>query len=197
MVSSRLVNGSCRWVSQALKPVARGVRLGLGFELGPSAASLARRSERDCPLVFCTSVIHLWGMLTSRAMKYRVTLDDVSRDVHVVVTPDGRVSVSLDGVPQQVDVVRVPGGLSLKIGARVFDLAVGGPPSATQLAAGHARALAEVISDRMRARTKASAAGSLGSKDGEIRAPMPGRVVKVLVSVGQKVEADEPCLVIE
>ena len=130
-------------------------------------------------------------------MKYRVTLDDVSRDVHVVVTPDGRVSVSLDGVPQQVDVVRVPGGLSLKIGARVFDLAVGGPPSATQLAAGHARALAEVISDRMRARTKASAAGSLGSKDGEIRAPMPGRVVKVLVSVGQKVEADEPCLVIE
>ncbi len=136
-------------------------------------------------------------MLASRAMKYRVTIDGEPRDVDVQVTPDGRgVSVTLDGEPQEVDVVRVPGGLSLRIGARVFDLAVGGKPEATQLAAGAARGLAEVLSDRMRARQK-RAGGSLGGGGTEIRAPMPGRVVKVLVAAGQAVETGAPCVVIE
>ncbi|MEZ4340884.1 MAG: biotin/lipoyl-containing protein [Sandaracinaceae bacterium] len=130
-------------------------------------------------------------------MKYRVTIDGEARDVDVVIAPDGRgVSVSLDGEPQEVDVVRVPGGLSMRIGGRVFDLAVGGKPESTQLAAGGARALAEVLSDRMRAKRE-RAGGSLGGGGTEIRAPMPGRVVKILVAKGQAVEAGDPSIVIE
>ncbi len=129
-------------------------------------------------------------------MKYRVTIDEVAQDVDVVVTPDGSVSVSVDGKRQDLDVVRVPGGLSLRIGARVFDLATGGEPDATQVSAGEARAIVEVLSDRMRARRKSSG-GALAANDSEIHAPMPGRVIKILVSKGQTVEADEPCVVIE
>ena len=130
-------------------------------------------------------------------MKYRVTIDGEARDVDVVIAPDGRgVSVSLDGEPQEVDVVRVPGGINVRIGGRVFDLAIGGTPEATQLAAGEARALAEVLSDRMRAKQK-RAGGGLGGGGTEIRAPMPGRIAKVLVTKGQSVEAGDPSVVIE
>lgn len=129
-------------------------------------------------------------------MKYRVTIDGEARDVDVVVTPDGRVSVSLDGAPQEIDVVRVPGGLSLRLGGRVFDLATGGAPDAMQLAAGEARAIAEVLSERLRSKRRGHG-DSLGGGGTELRAPMPGRVVKVLVAKGQTVELDDPCVVIE
>ena len=128
-------------------------------------------------------------------MKYRVTIEGEERDVDVAILPDGRVSVALDGKPEDVDVVRVPGGLSLRIGARVIDLAVGGPPDAVQLAARERRARAEVISERGRARRRGGA--TLGGGGTELRAPMPGRGVKGLVTAGQTIAAGEPCVVIE
>ena len=135
-------------------------------------------------------------MLASRAMKYRVSIEGREREVDVVVAPDGRVNVSLDGEPRNdVDVLRVPGGVSIRIGAHVFDVAVGGTPDATQLAAGEARAIASVTSARSVGRTRGKP--SLGGGAKEIRAPMPGRVVKVLVEVGQSIEAHERCVVIE
>ena len=129
-------------------------------------------------------------------MKYRVTIDGEAREVDVSVAPDGRATIALDGVSRpDVDVVRVPGGVSLRIDGRVYDIATGGPPAATQVTAGSARAVVEVTSARMRARGKSNSALGSGGKD--IKAPMPGRVVKILVAVGQSVEAGEPCIVIE
>ena len=129
-------------------------------------------------------------------MKYRVSIEGQEREVDVVVTPDGRVSVSLDGEQRSdLDVVRVPGGVSIRIGARVFDVAVGGKPDATQVAAGEARTIAEVTSARNLNRGRGKA--SLGTGAKEIRAPMPGRVVRVLVRAGQSIEANDPCVVIE
>ena len=128
-------------------------------------------------------------------MKYRVTIEGRTRELDVIVTPDGGVSVSLDGTPLDVDVVRVPGGLSLRLDGRVHDVAVGGAPGELQVAAGSARTLAEVSSERMRARARKQ--GAIGGGAGAIRAPMPGRVVKILVEVGQQVEAGTPCAVVE
>ncbi len=128
-------------------------------------------------------------------MKYRVTIDGREREIDVVVTPDGGVSVSMDGAAVDADVERVPGGLSLRLGHRVFDIAVGGTPDAMQVGAGAARAEAVVVSERARAKAKHSGGGGSGAK--ELRAPMPGRVVKVLVKAGDAVTAGDPCVVVE
>ncbi len=128
-------------------------------------------------------------------MKYKVTIQGREREVDVMVTGGGSVSVSMDGTPVDADVERVPGGLSLRLDHRVYDIVVGGKPEAMHLAAREARAKAEVISERMRAR--AQRRGASGSAEKELRAPMPGRVVKVLVAEGDTVAEGDPCVVIE
>jgi biotin carboxyl carrier protein len=134
-------------------------------------------------------------------MKYRVTLDGDERDIDVTIAPDGRIVVTGDdGKALDVDVARVPGGISLIAGGRVYDLAFGGlafggRADAMQIAAGPARASAQVVSERARARTKRSGGSSGGEK--ELRAPMPGRVVKVLVAAGAEIAAGAPCVVVE
>lgn len=129
-------------------------------------------------------------------MMYRVTIEGREREVDVRVAPDGRVTVALDGVARpDLDVVRVPGGVNLRIADSVYDISVGGPPEATQIAAGAARGVAELSSARMRARGRGRSLIDAADKD--IHAPMPGRVVKVLVEKGQEVEAGDPCVVIE
>ena len=56
----------------------------------------------------------------------------------------------------------------------------------------------DVKSAQAAALEEALAAGGLGSHGGDvIRAPMPGRVVRVLVAVGEEVEADAPVLIVE
>ncbi|MBX3274431.1 MAG: hypothetical protein KF729_29470 [Sandaracinaceae bacterium] len=190
MVRSSPVKGSCRCVSQRRN---REPRSGAAF--GPFFAALPAPSGALRVACSSTAFIQSPDMLASRAMKYRVTIEGEERDVDVTILPDGRVGVALDGEPQDVDVVRVPGGLSLRIGARVIDLAIGGPPDAVQLAAGERRAGAEVLSERMRARRRGGA--TLGGGGTELRAPMPGRVVKVLVTAGQAVAHGAPCVVIE
>lgn len=127
-------------------------------------------------------------------MKYRVTLDGQEREVDVQITPGGAVSVALDGEAVDADVTRVPGGVSLRLNGKVYDVLVGGKPEAMQLAAGALRATASVESERARARKKKKGGGS---SEKEIRAPMPGRIVKVLVKTGDEVEPDAPLVVIE
>lgn len=128
-------------------------------------------------------------------MKYRVTIEGREREIDVVVAPGGGVSVSVDGAAVDADVERVPGGLSLRLGDRVFDVAVGGQADAMQVGAGPARAVVTVASPRAKARGRRGGGSSGGDK--ELRAPMPGRVVKVLVRAGDAVSTGDPCVVVE
>ena len=128
-------------------------------------------------------------------MKYRVTIDGRDREVDVILSPGGGVTVSLDGTPVQADARRVRGGVSLSLGGKVYDVALGGPADAMDVAIGDRRARVGVISPRARARGKKGA--GLGSGGDEIRAPMPGRIVAVLVEAGQEVAEGDPCVVIE
>jgi biotin carboxyl carrier protein len=124
-----------------------------------------------------------------------VTIEGREREVDVTLTPDGRASVTLEGAPVEVDVERVPGGLNLRIGASVFDVATSAKSEERMLAAGGARAVAQVISER--SRNKGKQKGGLGAGSSELRAPMPGRVVKILVAVGDEVQLGQACVVIE
>ena len=132
--------------------------------------------------------------MTRRAMRYRVTLEGSERDIDVQIAPGGAVSVVLDGKQVDADIRRVPGGVSLAIDGKIYDVLVGGPNDAMDLAAGALRATASVESERNRARKKRSGAAGDGSA---VRAPMPGRIVKVLVAEGDEVEAGTPVVVVE
>lgn len=134
-------------------------------------------------------------MRSTLAMRYQVTIDGVSREVDVSLTPGSSdVVVSIDGEAVDADIQSIPGGLHIKAGNRIFDVIVGGSGETVDVAKGGVRARAEVISERAKARTKRKGGGS-SSK--EVRAPMPGRVVSVLVSVGDEVEEGAPVVVIE
>src|SRR5262245_23539454 len=127
-------------------------------------------------------------------MKYRVTIEGREREVDVTLTPDGRASVILDGKPIDAEVERVSGGVTIRIGGRVFDVALGGKSDELQIASGSPRRVGQVQSERARAKGKQRGLGTGGK---ELRAPMPGRVVKVLVAAGAEVSAGDPCVVIE
>lgn len=128
-------------------------------------------------------------------MKYRVTIDGQQREVDVQMTPTGGVSVALDGEPVDADVVPVPEGVNLRLDGKIYDVAIGGRAEELTIASGAHRTVASVESERARARKRSR--GSAGRADNELRAPMPGRIVKVLVAPGQAVEANEPLVVIE
>lgn len=127
-------------------------------------------------------------------MKYRVTIEGREREVDVRLSPSGNISVALDGAEVAADVRALPGGIQVRIGDRVHDVAVAGSGEDVQLAAGEARALAEVISERALAK-RARSGGGAG--DDLLRAPMPGRVVRVLCAAGDSVQKGQPIVVIE
>ncbi len=128
-------------------------------------------------------------------MRYLVTIDGVPREIDVQITPAGTASVSVDGAPIEADVVQVPGGVSLKIDGRVYDVLSGGKATARQVSAGELRAIASVENERSRARRERRGGAEAGGK--EVHSPMPGRVVKILVAVGDEVEAQQPVIVVE
>jgi pyruvate carboxylase subunit B len=128
-------------------------------------------------------------------MRYRVTIEGREREVDVVIAPSGAITVSLDGQPFAGEVRPVPGGISLRQGGLVRDVLVASVgPGEAQLASGPFRARAEVQSERDR-KSRASGAGAATKK--ELRAPMPGRVVRLLAKKGDSVSAGQAVLVIE
>lgn len=125
-------------------------------------------------------------------MKYRVSIDGREREVDVTITPSGGVTATLDGRPVDIDARVHRGGVSLRIGDRVFDVASAGTED-LQVASGAARGAGSIANERA-AKKRAGAAGSAGK---ELRAPMPGRVVRILAKKGDAVVAGQPLLVIE
>jgi biotin carboxyl carrier protein len=130
-------------------------------------------------------------------MKYFVTIDDQEHAIDVEVRPNGELVVSLDGHVYENDVIVLDDdALSVRIDGRVLDLTVeGSPPDVGVIASGH-RAYVKVESDRLRA-ARAARRGGAGGGEKAVSAPMPGRVVKVLVAVGDEVKAGQGVVVIE
>jgi len=133
-------------------------------------------------------------------MRYYVQLDPApdAPPVHVDVEelPSGALQVKIDGRPVDVDVVALEGALSCRVDGQVVDLTTEGvPPELGAIASGH-RTYVRVESERLRAAAAARKGGGGGSEK-LVRSPMPGRVVKVMVAVGDEVEPGAPLLVVE
>ena len=126
-------------------------------------------------------------------MKYRVTLEGAEREVDVTIAPGGEISVTLDGHAIDAEVRAIPGGVRVRRGTTLHEVLVSGTDE-VQLASGASRGVAQVLSEKARAQ-RARAGGGAVAK--ELRAPMPGRVVRVLCAAGDAVTAGQALMVVE
>ena len=131
-------------------------------------------------------------------MRYYVTLPPSDREhaIDIVTRADGSLEVLRDGATLPVDVIEANGALSVRVGDRVIDLWLDGDNGQVRFVGGGVRGEAVVESERSRIGARASRAGSLGG-GGAVCAPMPGRVVKLLVAEGEAVEPGRPLVVVE
>lgn len=127
-------------------------------------------------------------------MTYDIAIDgnnyrlDLSRS-------DGRWSCRLDGREVEVDAVLArPDVLSLRIDNRAYEVKCERVGDQTHLWVGSVRFAAEVRDPRS-LRGRVRAVDDQGPR--KLTAPMPGKIVRVLVSPGDEVEAGAGVLVVE
>ena len=111
--------------------------------------------------------------------------------------PDGRFKVAIDGAEHVVDARAVrPGTWSLVIAGRAYLVDLDHRRNGIAASVGAGEVMLQV-EDALH-RKLAQAAGPRAHARGEsIRAPIAGKVVKVLVDVGQVVEPGTPVIVLE
>ena len=134
-------------------------------------------------------------------MTFDIEINGRSRSVTVDRVAGGRYKVAVDGAAQIVDAERIGDfGVSLMFpGERHASDVVHLAPAASpgeRLAVRRGAAVAVTMNGR---RVGERAAGGTGRPHGEqkVSAPMPGRIVRVLVAAGDPVEARQPVVVIE
>jgi glutaconyl-CoA/methylmalonyl-CoA decarboxylase subunit gamma len=136
----------------------------------------------------------------SGAVRYYVTLgpepDERPTIVDIVELPNGMLRVDIDERPVDVDVVIADAQLNVRVGGQVVDFAMQGRPPDIEVCTTGFRSRVRVESERMRSVDRR---GSPKSESGDriIKSPMPGRVVRVLVSKGDAVRAGQGLVVLE
>jgi biotin carboxyl carrier protein len=124
-----------------------------------------------------------------------------ARRLQVVVTRSGEgFAVAVDGKARQVDAARIDAHtLSLLVDgqAQSHEVSVAADPISGQLTV-HvgATAVAVTLNGRRRWGRKEDGAGA-GTGPQRLTAPMPGKVVRVLVKAGDQVTARQPVVVVE
>ena len=106
----------------------------------------------------------------ARGAVYRLVVNGRVMEITGSITADGRLDADLDGRRMRADVVRSGTTVTVAVDGAIHEIEVIDPLAAT--------ALDETVA-------------------GDVRAPMPGRVVAVLVEAGQTVAEGEPLLIVE
>jgi biotin carboxyl carrier protein len=110
--------------------------------------------------------------------------------------PPGGGKVTVGARELQFDCARLPDGVySLILDGRVYDIAVDVNGRSCVLSARETRVTAEVHDPRILEPRASSQAGQSGPRS--LQAEMPGKVVRILVSEGDRVEFEQGLLVIE
>jgi biotin carboxyl carrier protein len=135
-------------------------------------------------------------------LTFEIEINGASRTVSVErAGAPGRFRVAIDGEAAIVDAERIGEyGLSLLLpgaarGATTVQLAPG-PTHGALIALLAGRTLPVTVNGRRTGRGSGDAGGGAHGEQ-KIVAPMPGRVVRVLVSAGDRVEARQPVAVVE
>ena len=134
-------------------------------------------------------------------MTFEIDLNGRTRTIAIERKADGKYRVLLDGAPHELDATRVGGfGLSMLLdGEAGVSREVQVAPATTRgelLVTLAGRTVAATVNGR---RTRRAGADAGGGADGEqaVIAPMPGRVVRVLVAAGDEVSARQGVVVVE
>jgi glutaconyl-CoA/methylmalonyl-CoA decarboxylase subunit gamma len=129
-------------------------------------------------------------------MRYFVALGAREIPVDLTLLPTGAWNVTIDGKEIAVDAVAVGDSLSLRVDGRVIDLYLDGTASDLKFVASGVRGEAVIETERTRVgRSLGRGAAAKGPEF--VTAPMPGRIVRVLVTPGDNVESGAPLVVIE
>jgi biotin carboxyl carrier protein len=128
-------------------------------------------------------------------MKYTAIVNGKSVEIELSRTDQGSIAATIDGETIVATVQRVEDGLYwLEWNNRSFEISVMPDGDAYSVSLGGRRIAVEIVDSRNALR-KAAQHGHDGMA--ELRAPMPGKVVKVLVTEGADVEVNQGLLVIE
>lgn len=128
-------------------------------------------------------------------MKLEIHLDGKARQVELSQA-NGRFACSIDGKTIEADAVEIsPGIYSLLIHGRSFEVRVDQHPDGLRIHTGHREFPVQVTDPRAWRGARGAALEAEGRQ--QILAPMPGKVVRLLVQQGDAVEAGKGLLVVE
>jgi biotin carboxyl carrier protein len=129
-------------------------------------------------------------------MKFDVRIEDKTRIVELERIAD-RWHIALDGQPLDADAVQIaPNIFSILLRGQSHEIRVAPSPNGTlTLQTGLEEFTAEVVDPRAWSGRRHSALEAEGRQ--QVVAPMPGKVVRLLVKTGDTVEAGQGLLVIE
>lgn len=127
-------------------------------------------------------------------MKYYTTVGD--REKEVELSADG---VRIDGETLDAELAAVPDSpvRHLRVGTRVWRLTASRDDGVWEIGIGGRKIPVRVEDERRRRIREMTGGGPAAHGPTEVRAPMPGKVVRVEVRPGQEVEPDAPLVVME
>lgn len=131
-------------------------------------------------------------------MKLEVQIRGKKRAVEVV-RRGGRLVCTLDGKPVEADAVEVgTATYSILLRGQSYEVRVHAAPDGLHIHAGAEEMLAQVMDPRQWRSVRAARGGGVEAEGRqEIKAPMPGKIVRVLAKAGDAVEAGRGLLVVE
>jgi biotin carboxyl carrier protein len=128
-------------------------------------------------------------------MKLEIHLGGKARLVELAQA-NRRMACSIDGKAIEADAVEIsPGIFSLLIKGRSFEVRVDEHPDGLRVHTGHREFPVKVVDPRAWRGARGAALEAEGQQ--QIHAPMPGKVVRLLVKQGDAIEAGKGLLVVE
>lgn len=129
-------------------------------------------------------------------MRLDVDIAGDARALQVERTPDGRFRITMEGTTHEVDVRQTDVGLSLVFADGRSLEAAATPQAAGEWLVQLPHVDVAVVVDGQR-HARRGAGGPSGAGTQRVTAPMPGRVVKLLVAVGDDVAHRQGLIVVE
>jgi len=105
--------------------------------------------------------------------------------------------VSIDGRDHEVDVRNIDGTLSLLIGTKSYEISVGPPAGGAMTVHVNGVPVDVSVSTSRPSAGRAADGASEASGPQRVTAPMPGKIVKLLVKAGDRVEPRQGLVVVE